>query len=290
MRKLPILICLILASTVLGVLGSAPATAATTGNSHPQPGQIVSDDPANFTPHILNGTVNSIVQVGNMVVVGGTFTPGAPDHQQPDPDPQPGLRLQRDDRGDQQRRSTPTRTTPSTRCRRLRTARRSTSAAGSARRTASPCRAGCSRPTWPPATRDTDFQPAQFTGDIRDLEVIGNRLWVAGKFTHIGGVAQKALGTINATAGSYDSYFTGVVAGMHRDIATTPPTAPTSCRSRATRPTPSWSPSATSPASTGASRSQIAQVRHLRARPMRWRAGTPTLFTVIVLAQLRDLS
>ena len=29
----------------------------------------------------------------------------------------------------------------------------------------------------------------------------GNRLWVAGKFTHINGVAQKALGTLNATTG-----------------------------------------------------------------------------------------
>ena len=64
--------------------------------------------------------------------------------------------------------------------------------------------------------RDSGFQPAQFTGDIRDLEVIGSRLWVAGKFTHIGGVARRALGTINATSGSYDSYFTGVLAGLHR--------------------------------------------------------------------------
>ena len=133
--------------------------AATVGNTHPQTGQIVSDDPANFTPHILDGTVYSIVQVGDMVVVGGVLHPGPQRHQQHGPDPQPGLRVQRDDGGDQQRLQPRPRTTPSTRCRRPRTASRSTSAAGSARRTASRCRAGCSRRTWHPATRDTDFRP-----------------------------------------------------------------------------------------------------------------------------------
>ena len=58
--------------------------------------------------------------------------------------------------------------------------------------------------------RITDFKPGTISGDIRDLEVIGNRLWLAGKFTHIAGVAQKALGTINATTGVRDAYFNGV--------------------------------------------------------------------------------
>ena len=65
--------------------------------------------------------------------------------------------------------------------------------------------------------RDANFRPGAISGDIRDLEVTGTRLWVAGKFTHINGVAQKALGTLNATTGARDSYFTGLFAGTHRD-------------------------------------------------------------------------
>ena len=67
-------------------------------------------------------------------------------------------------------------------------------------------------------TVDTTFVPPTISGDIRDLEVTDNRLWIAGKFTHINGVAQKALGTLNATTGKSDPYFNGVFAGTHRDI------------------------------------------------------------------------
>src|SRR4051812_17402298 len=35
---------------------------------------VVSEDPADWTPNILDGQVNAIVQMGTKVVVGGTFT------------------------------------------------------------------------------------------------------------------------------------------------------------------------------------------------------------------------
>ncbi len=35
---------------------------------------IVSDDPVDWTPHALNGEVHALIQIGNRVIVGGTFT------------------------------------------------------------------------------------------------------------------------------------------------------------------------------------------------------------------------
>ena len=71
MRKVSALIMLVVAAMLSALFSALPTMAASVGNSAPQTGQIVNEDPANFTPHILNGTVYSIVQVGNMVVVGG---------------------------------------------------------------------------------------------------------------------------------------------------------------------------------------------------------------------------
>ena len=36
--------------------------------------QIVNPNPANFTPNVLNGQINSIVQIGNQIYAGGQFT------------------------------------------------------------------------------------------------------------------------------------------------------------------------------------------------------------------------
>ncbi len=217
-RQFSALICVAVVSVLLVLVPAAPGTAASVGNSDPQTGMIVSDDPANFTPHILDGTVYSIVQVGDMVVVGGSFS--------------------------QVRSATSTTVltrnnlvafnattgvisntfvpNPNNTVYKVQAAADGVSVYAGGRFSSA---FGLSMPSRlfkanvAQGTRDPVFRPATFTGDIRDLEVIDNRLWVAGKFTHIGGVAQKALGTINATTGTRDSYFTGVFAGTHRDPA-----------------------------------------------------------------------
>ena len=63
-------------ATVLGLLMTmatlvAPPPAPAVQATHDR---LVSDNPANWTPDFLDGAVKSIVQVGDTMVVGGTFT------------------------------------------------------------------------------------------------------------------------------------------------------------------------------------------------------------------------
>ncbi|HEY6740079.1 MAG TPA: PKD domain containing protein, partial [Actinopolymorphaceae bacterium] len=55
-----------------GVVAVGTATAAPTpGAVHDK---VVSADPVNWTPHVLDGRVKAIVQAGDMVILGGSFT------------------------------------------------------------------------------------------------------------------------------------------------------------------------------------------------------------------------
>ena len=69
-RLLAAVITVALAATLM-VVGAAQAGAVPTGTHG---NRVVSDDPANNTPHVLNGYVNSFAQVGDVMVVGGNFT------------------------------------------------------------------------------------------------------------------------------------------------------------------------------------------------------------------------
>ena len=220
LRRYVVALVAVVSSAIAGVALAPSGQAATVGLSDPQTGRIVSDDPANFTPHILNGTVYSIVQVGDMVVVGGSFTQVRSNTSQ--------TILTRNrvfafnaTTGAISSNFNPG---PNGTVYKVQQATDGTSVYVGGSFTSAGGRSARNLFKMNVATGDfvTAFAPASFDGAIRDLEVIGSRLWVAGKYTHIGGRAQKALGTINGTTGAYDPYFTGIMAGTHRDITEFP--------------------------------------------------------------------
>jgi hypothetical protein len=76
-RTFSTFVTLCLAVATLAAIPASPASAVNIA----QP-IVVSANPANWTPHVLDGIVNTIVPVGNQIVAGGTFTqvkdPGGP--------------------------------------------------------------------------------------------------------------------------------------------------------------------------------------------------------------------
>lgn len=65
---------LIIASLTLVGLGSPQAGAVNTDHDD----RVVSANPADFTPHVMDGSVNAITQVGNKIIAAGTFTSVSP--------------------------------------------------------------------------------------------------------------------------------------------------------------------------------------------------------------------
>lgn len=204
-------------------LGAAfPAQAADTGNAAPQPGQIVSDDPASFTPHVMNGEVYTMAQVGNLILVGGRFstvrnagsstdiarrnlfafnaTTGQVSAFAPNPNSSVYKIL---DAGDGQSAYIGGQFT-------------SVTSAGSSVSVSRLYKVDVTT-----GTRISTFQPGSFSYQVRDLSLTGNRLWVAGKFTSIQGASQTALGTLNATTGARDDYFRMTIAGSLLDTGST---------------------------------------------------------------------
>lgn len=61
---------------IVAVGAAMPTPALAVNTDHGQ--QVVSDDPANVTPHVMNGSVNAVTQIGNKIIAAGTFTSVSP--------------------------------------------------------------------------------------------------------------------------------------------------------------------------------------------------------------------
>jgi len=220
--------CLALALLASPALAST-ASAASTGSTSPQPGQVVSENPDNDTPNVVDGTVLSFAKVGNLVVVGGTFTgvrnagsttvlPRANVFAFDATTKKVSTTFVPDARYASGKASTVFKVLPASDGTSVYIGGdfdTVTSQGAAVTTTSRLVKVSASS-----GTRDATFAPGAVDGQIRDLEVTGNRLWLAGKFTYVQGKPRRALASLNATTGLSDGYVTSVFAGQHRDPAT----------------------------------------------------------------------
>jgi PKD repeat protein len=206
-------------ATALGVAGlillpSSPASAVQTPQDH-----LVSPIPASFTPSAVDGSVQSIIQMGNTIIMGGDFT-------------------QVEAAG-----STTVLSRPDILAFDATTGELST--------TFMPALDGEVEALLPSADGNSVFVGGDFhtvngkatksltelslsdgttvaafktpstNGKVKDLRLAGGNLWVAGSFTKIGGVTQTGLATLNPATGAVNSYDQLQVAGLWNGGTTT---------------------------------------------------------------------
>ena len=202
-RAVVILVALVAGLTAL----VAPAAAVQTAQS-----VVVNPNPADWTPHVLDGKVNAIVQVGSTVYLGGQFsrvrsasstteigranivafnaTTGAISSFAPSFNGEI------------------TSIVPSADGQSLYVGGFFTTVNGVASRS-------LARISATSGANVAGFTAPSLNGPVRDLRLVRGRLWIAGNFTHVGGVAQPALATLNPTSGARDGFMAQTISGVH---------------------------------------------------------------------------
>jgi PKD repeat protein len=214
MRRLSV----VLLTCLLALGGFAVAPTSASADSY-GPGSLVKDVPVAGTPQVLDGRVSSIAQVGNTMILGGTFT------QVRNNDSTTVIarsRLVAFDLTTKQI-STTFAPNPNGDVEVVLPAPdgKSVYVGGSFSTIAGAAVKNLAEVNVATGARVTTFNPATVDGRVLDLRLSNNRLWIAGAFTHVAGKAQKALATVNPTTGKFDTYFKQVIAGLHNGGTTT---------------------------------------------------------------------
>lgn len=195
------------AAAFAAVVGGLAAVSASAASAAPADTQVVSANPVNWTPKVLDGKVDAIQQVGNTVVVGGTFTQiqdattGAPIQTRPylfaynattgailqSWDPQPNGAVDAivpDAAGD------------------------GVYISGSFTQLGTAFSSRVAKVAIATGARDTTFKPPNISSEVYDLRLVGSRLLASGNFVTVGGVADVGMTALDPTTGarlsSYD--------------------------------------------------------------------------------------
>ena len=185
-------------------MGTSPATAAGVAQNG-----VVGEVPAANTPHILDGTVHDIAQVGNRIVVAGNFTagPAVPGQRRRRGEPRVRLRVRPGDRADrpglrpgrQQRRHGPIQAGPN-----------NTVYIGGVFNTVNgQTGTGVRRLvqlSMATGDRVAGFTTPNINAGVNDLALVGTRLYVGGVFSLVARQPHGGLVALNATTGARTTY------------------------------------------------------------------------------------
>jgi PKD repeat protein len=211
-------VCLLVA-LVTALAGFVVFLAPSADAVHVSQDHLVSDDPANWTPNVLDGSVKSIQQFGDRIMIGGDFsqvqsrdgtttylrhnlaafnaTTGEIDTTfVPDPDGEVSTIIPAGD---------------------------GTTAyvAGYFNNISGGGSPSLARIDVTSGARVSGFKAPKLDGRVKDLRLSNGRLWIAGLFTTVAGNAQPALATVNPTTGAYDPFMSLQIAGVHNGGITT---------------------------------------------------------------------
>jgi PKD repeat protein len=214
MRRITVVLLTLLTglAALTAPLGSAQA--ASYG-----PGSLVKTVPVSGTPHVLDGRVSTIAEVGNTIILGGTFTQT---RNNDSTDVILRSRLVAFDKTTK-KISTTFLPNPNGDVEVVLPAPdgKSVYVGGSFSSIAGAAVKNLAQVNIADGSLVSTFNPATVDGRVLDLRLSNNRLWIAGAFTHVAGKAQRALATVNPVTGKFDAYMTQVIAGLHYGGTTT---------------------------------------------------------------------
>ena len=200
---------ILLIASMSGVVGH-PAGAGPAATSH---SRVVSTVPAASTPHVKNGAVKAIVQIGNTMVAGGTFTtvvsPGSSQTLT-------RSRLMAFDATSGLVRAN-FHPTVDGEVETLAAGPNGTSVfvGGQFTKVNGVASRGLARLDLGTGTTVAGFRVPALNGDVNDLRLVGSRLYLAGTFTTVAATPHAGLSTLNATTGAVDPFLNLHVSGHH---------------------------------------------------------------------------
>lgn len=199
-------ICVVLCAGGVGLVSALPSNAV-----HVEQDRIVSDNPTDSTPHVIDGMVRSIVKIGGRVFVGGDFTQvkaagsntiltrnnlfsftestGAIDSWNPNADAGVYAMVPASDG-------------------------QSIYVGGRFSHVNGVSAFVLARLNLTTGAKVAGFAPS-LDARVNDLKLSGGRLYVAGAFATVGGVARSSLATLNPTTGARDDFVDLNIAGTH---------------------------------------------------------------------------
>jgi PKD repeat protein len=190
-----------------GLLGAPAALAVQTPQS-----KLVSANPADWTPAVNDGAVRAIAQAGNTIVIGGTFTSVTPNGSTT---PLARSYIAAFDATTGAMRSfAPTLDGPVDALVAAPDGR-SVYVGGEFVNVNGVKAKSLARLDLTTGLAVKGFKTVVINGNVLDLKLSGNRLWVGGNFSKFATNDQPALATVDATTGKYDPYMQVPFAGTH---------------------------------------------------------------------------